>query len=287
MLSPEHQSTIFQASIVIDGKTENYRGFLTACANPVCTCRIVTLDMTPDLPPGETDFSLKQRLIVIDLENKKLAYENWKIRSEDDLSFGELFLGQMDDDDFQLLESVHGHAKNKITEAANPESIEADFDYGEVESSGMMYGYNEVLPYADQLLFTVSNRFFVVIDQYCVRTKCPCVDATLVFIEYDNIRDESKEVLAASVNYVAKKWEIKQNHLRDLDFETIKSALLEAFPDFFKKLKSRHTKLKLIYAHCKQKNYAPKPVVASPALGRNAPCPCGSGKKYKKCCLGK
>ena len=22
-------------------------------------------------------------------------------------------------------------------------------------------------------------------------------------------------------------------------------------------------------------------------IGRNAPCPCGSGKKYKKCCLGK
>ncbi len=22
-----------------------------------------------------------------------------------------------------------------------------------------------------------------------------------------------------------------------------------------------------------------------PVIGRNAPCPCGSGKKYKKCCL--
>src|SRR3989304_817059 len=22
-----------------------------------------------------------------------------------------------------------------------------------------------------------------------------------------------------------------------------------------------------------------------PAVGRNAPCPCGSGRKYKKCCL--
>jgi uncharacterized protein YecA (UPF0149 family) len=22
-------------------------------------------------------------------------------------------------------------------------------------------------------------------------------------------------------------------------------------------------------------------------IGRNAPCPCGSGKKYKKCCLKK
>ena len=28
-----------------------------------------------------------------------------------------------------------------------------------------------------------------------------------------------------------------------------------------------------------------KPVVhAGPKVGRNDPCPCGSGKKYKKCC---
>jgi SWIM/SEC-C metal-binding protein len=26
------------------------------------------------------------------------------------------------------------------------------------------------------------------------------------------------------------------------------------------------------------------PVVAGAKTGRNAPCPCGSGKKYKKCC---
>ena len=30
---------------------------------------------------------------------------------------------------------------------------------------------------------------------------------------------------------------------------------------------------------------APRPVAASPKVGRNQPCPCGSGKKYKKCCL--
>ncbi|MEZ5032591.1 MAG: DUF1186 domain-containing protein [Saprospiraceae bacterium] len=29
------------------------------------------------------------------------------------------------------------------------------------------------------------------------------------------------------------------------------------------------------------------PVKAEPKIGRNAPCPCGSGKKYKKCCLDK
>ena len=26
---------------------------------------------------------------------------------------------------------------------------------------------------------------------------------------------------------------------------------------------------------------------SAPKVGRNDPCPCGSGKKYKKCCLGK
>ena len=27
-----------------------------------------------------------------------------------------------------------------------------------------------------------------------------------------------------------------------------------------------------------------RPVRAGPKVGRNDPCPCGSGKKYKKCC---
>ncbi len=28
----------------------------------------------------------------------------------------------------------------------------------------------------------------------------------------------------------------------------------------------------------------PKTVIAEKKVGRNEPCPCGSGKKYKKCC---
>ena len=29
------------------------------------------------------------------------------------------------------------------------------------------------------------------------------------------------------------------------------------------------------------------PYVAPPQVGRNDPCPCGSGKKHKACCLNK
>jgi len=32
-------------------------------------------------------------------------------------------------------------------------------------------------------------------------------------------------------------------------------------------------------------DYHPEPYVRrEPKIGRNEPCPCGSGKKYKKCC---
>jgi uncharacterized protein len=31
---------------------------------------------------------------------------------------------------------------------------------------------------------------------------------------------------------------------------------------------------------------APEPRRSTPKIGRNDPCPCGSGKKYKKCCGG-
>lgn len=30
----------------------------------------------------------------------------------------------------------------------------------------------------------------------------------------------------------------------------------------------------------------PKPAIAAPKVGRNEPCPCGSGRKAKKCCPG-
>jgi preprotein translocase subunit SecA len=31
--------------------------------------------------------------------------------------------------------------------------------------------------------------------------------------------------------------------------------------------------------------YEPTIIRQEPKIGRNYPCPCGSGKKYKKCCL--
>jgi SEC-C motif-containing protein len=36
--------------------------------------------------------------------------------------------------------------------------------------------------------------------------------------------------------------------------------------------------------HSEQPHKPAEPVRAQPSVGRNQPCPCGSGKKFKKCC---
>ncbi|HVC00335.1 MAG TPA: preprotein translocase subunit SecA, partial [Candidatus Dormibacteraeota bacterium] len=48
--------------------------------------------------------------------------------------------------------------------------------------------------------------------------------------------------------------------------------------------KQRHSQSQLQYSAGAAPEEAPRPVRTGVKIGRNDPCPCGSGKKYKKCC---
>jgi uncharacterized protein YecA (UPF0149 family) len=61
-----------------------------------------------------------------------------------------------------------------------------------------------------------------------------------------------------------------------------------AIPDLYTKLQARHKKLGAIYAHAHKRARATvADSLFQQSVGRNDACPCGSGKKYKKCCMGK
>jgi uncharacterized protein YecA (UPF0149 family) len=57
------------------------------------------------------------------------------------------------------------------------------------------------------------------------------------------------------------------------------AAILMGICEERAKIKAKGKRLKPLYLD------APEPITASSSVGRNNPCPCGSGKKYKKCCL--
>ena len=46
----------------------------------------------------------------------------------------------------------------------------------------------------------------------------------------------------------------------------------------------RKTQARLIRQEPQRWAPFPSPVAATPSVGRNQPCPCGSGRKFKKCC---
>ena len=68
--------------------------------------------------------------------------------------------------------------------------------------------------------------------------------------------------------------------------DEIAQHFLDAKKDEIKVLKDRYQKMKGLGKKLLDKNKTSeiKPVQVYEKVGRNDPFPCGSGKKYKKCC---
>jgi preprotein translocase subunit SecA len=94
-----------------------------------------------------------------------------------------------------------------------------------------------------------------------------------------------EELCSVSLKYGKKSWKAFEESSGPVYLKAVRTAIEDQIPDFYERLHKRHLKLKGIYAHCKKRNFAPKQPIQVPKVGRNDPCPCGSGKKYKKCCL--
>jgi uncharacterized protein len=83
----------------------------------------------------------------------------------------------------------------------------------------------------------------------------------------------------------------KDRFLQTPDGETGLNYLCEGYRRFFNHCRSFVTELANQWHRrvLEQKRSQP-PVIdkgSHAKTGRNDPCPCGSGRKYKKCCLGK
>jgi uncharacterized protein len=81
----------------------------------------------------------------------------------------------------------------------------------------------------------------------------------------------------------------KDRILRTPDGEAGLNYLCAAYKQFFNHCRPFLEELSSLWDRATVEG-PPRPAVATrahPGTGRNSPCPCGSGKKYKKCCMGK
>lgn len=72
---------------------------------------------------------------------------------------------------------------------------------------------------------------------------------------------------------------------RKLNKQTVVEGLSRDCPTWLKKLARRHEQVTAVGTQVQEELPEPETVRRiAPKIGRNDPCPCGSGRKYKKCC---
>ena len=151
---------------------------------------------------------------------------------------------------------------------------------------GSMVGYYEVLPYAKPVEFTLGADTLLLDDQYCVIPTCSCREAALSFLPLRSSTgtDCSPVGPRLSLRYDYDTGRIESLSTADaLGFSghDFINAFKSAQPDLNSRLAQRHGLLRRLFRSALNRKTlrlsAPKP-------GRNDPCPCGSGKKFKKCC---
>ncbi|MDD2710843.1 MAG: SEC-C metal-binding domain-containing protein [Verrucomicrobiae bacterium] len=182
------------------------------------------------------------------------------------------------------------------------QSCEMDLDTVDVRfppdvaggSNGTVVGFAELFPFSGGFPFQIGRDKWLAHDHYCVDYNCSCRDTLVSFIPIPDSLSAGKEVRADDVpsaffNY--RSGVFKTQQLPSSGQPSLKilfDGLQSAHPDFKSGAQQRHVLMKRLYKRSQQLDHQAKIREASrdslPQPGRNDPCPCGSGKKHKKCC---
>ena len=157
------------------------------------------------------------------------------------------------------------------------------FSKEEIEEGSLMVSYNAATSFKQRFAFIFNEKIYVVYDQHCKHFECTCKVAAIDFVGTDADYTHTGEVLFFKYDYG-----IRQITETSGDIPAQLEAQLAANDEFNKRLELRNHALKRAFqSHIWQMEAAQLKNSLEKSLdkiNRNAPCPCGSGKKYKKCC---
>lgn len=264
------------------------------CKNPLCTCSDMIFTIRD---PGERE-KIAYRF-SLEIEKKNISNPKQYPLPVIDANFAKAFMSELTSDDWQALDSLHRSLKGRLSDnPANVEALEVDFSnlVLEIEQQSAMVTYHEFFPYANPLIFTFEGKEYNVDEQYCIASHCNCRSVLLciypLFSE-DNTSEPVKLKCFFHYDYAKETFkdetEGKDGKPVDKEFDAALLAAFKAqFPAYRTLLKTRHRTLRTLYASFREKQNAKmQQAMLVGNVGRNDPCPCGSGKKYKKCCMGK
>ena len=284
ILHRNKETNTVQATLKGEQQPEIYDCSFSACQNPTCLCSTLELELRP--LPSVFDGNTEPMRMVVDLKERKVGKSEIRSLTGEETILSNAFVDLLDDEDFSILIAEFKNFKNRISETSDLESLDIIFDFNDIEDKGAMIAYNDILPYGNSITIEIEDHQWVVLDQHCVKSGCNCSDVYLEFNRYTSSGDFDEVFFVLSLDYKKKTWaEFEQIMNCPWPIERIKKTLEEFYPDFYTLIAERHDKLKTLYMQSKKKYLHENPPTVTKKVGRNDLCPCGSGKKFKKCCM--
>ena len=282
------------------------------CDNPDCRCTDVFLTFTEVSPSGQ---SLKDPISF----SASINLETWQVvDSSQRMPKVAAWLQEYLD---QCPTSRRAEYKASFKQAKRDAGRKASFtiDCDEV-LAGTLIPYNDILADKGALSSGGSNyafevnqdgRVYLVEDQYCPNPDCDCQSAHVVFFEVTTQADGGLGIhprFHGRVTFAGRLIVEEQFACKVAEAEEVLAAWWKEHPHALKLLKAHYEDVKEIGQRSLAGPPLANPGVSRRAMetgqmteslslsdaplptgrvGRNAACPCGSGKKYKKCCMPK
>lgn len=292
---------IFWRAGIEPGRRRGLACVLSMCPNPGCSCRLVYVDgfvidesvtavssdedglhvaMRADAPPLRVTL-VEEMIAIVDPDSGETTAHP-DLPEDGDPALVDWLGSEMDE---ELLEVLHRY-RARVTGGA-PEGPRTDIDVASLEEF-------HLAPFDDLFAGTRADDYLLGGKRYwtcvylCPYADCDCHEARITF--FDEESPDSGDTVGSvllriggaedcKIVEIAAECGAPDRIIRDL------WALFERRHQVGAFLRRREAQAKAVGATLWQP--VAKPVRAAPQPGRNDPCPCGSGAKFKKCCLGK
>jgi hypothetical protein len=153
--------------------------------------------------------------------------------------------------------------------------------------NGITQSYQEVFGNNDG--YTIETEFngvtYEIYDRYCMNPSCKCDEVILQFEEYSENKWNGGAVFYISLSLKNNKYSINDAYhaSKNLIDQVVKHSLKDS-EEAIKLFKLRYKEMKGAGREALKGIISLDDERRRDKFERNAPCSCGSGKKYKKCC---
>jgi hypothetical protein len=272
------------------------------CDNPECECRQVQIramaveDRLKGI--GVVDNKLTFRLPEEDVVN--LAIPEKQLHAVADVDTGEVSLAEgspENEHDLEMLGLLKEKMRGRILETVRRRwrAVKKQIDHEQWRRQdwswwepGLLVSWTEAFPDDLNFLLEYQGAIFWANDMYCINPGCPCQTVLIAFCQ---VHDKSRMEEMGTVPIHLGRWQVEGIDPQMGNEKKLRSLweLLRKRPGLKLTLQERRRESRAIGREIVRMGRGKAMEKPLPKLkaGRNDPCPCGSGKKYKNCCLDK